>query len=198
MQFLAAADLVIGLGPELLMTDHFGPLAGRDTIGDELSRVRDAIAHLRDRTRDLIASGGDLDDAIHEIRLPPELEVGHGDGTVAWNVRAIWASSTGWFDRRSTTELYGASPAPAAEDLVDLAGGIDAIVARAAHHVADGRPLSAVPLLEAVLELEPDHRVAWVCWRSAHRWLLEHATEENLHEVAWLQRQIARAESQLQ
>jgi alkyl sulfatase BDS1-like metallo-beta-lactamase superfamily hydrolase len=117
---------------------------------------------------------------------------------VAWNVRAIWAASTGWFDRRSTTEIYGASPLPSAEDLVDLAGGVDAIVARAAHHVADGRPLSAIPLLEATLELEPDHRVAWVCWRSAHRWLLERATEANIHEVAWLRAQVARAESHLQ
>ena len=80
---------------------------------------------------------------------------------------------------------------------MDLAGGLERDLARAAHHVADGRPLSAIPLLEATLELEPDHRVAWVCWRSAHRWLLERATEGNLHEVAWLRRQIARAESQL-
>jgi alkyl sulfatase BDS1-like metallo-beta-lactamase superfamily hydrolase len=196
--FLEAADLVIGLEPELLMTDHFGPLAGRDAITGEISRVRDAIAHLRDRTRELIAAGGDLEDAIHDIRLPPPLDVGQSDGTVGWNVRAIWAASTGWFDRRSTTEMYGASSVPSAEDLVDLAGGVDAIVARAAHHVADGRPLSAIPLLEATLELEPDHRVAWVCWRSAHRWLLERATDENIHEVAWLRRQIARAESHLQ
>ena len=195
--FIEAADLVIGLGPELLMTDHFGPVAGRDAISGELTRVRDAVAHLRDRTRELIAAGGELDDAIHDIRLPPELAVGQSDGTVAWNVRAIWAASTGWFDGRSTTEIYGASPAPAAEDLVDLAGGVDAIVARAAHHVAGGRPLSAIPLLEATLELEPDHRVAWVCWRSAHQRLLEKAAEENIHEVAWLRRQIARAESHL-
>jgi glyoxylase-like metal-dependent hydrolase (beta-lactamase superfamily II) len=195
--FLDAAGFVIDLEPELLLTDHFGPLGGRDAIRGELTRVRDAVAFLRDETLAAIAAGADLDDAIHDIRLPAELEVGEADGTVPWNVRAIWAASTGWFDRRSTTELFGAAPSPTAEDLVELAGGRDAVVARAAHHVADGRPLAAIPLLESVLELEPDHRVAWVCWRSAHRTLLQRADTQNLHEVAWLEREIARADSQI-
>jgi alkyl sulfatase BDS1-like metallo-beta-lactamase superfamily hydrolase len=86
-----------------------------------------------------------------QIQLPPELEVGEGYGKVSWSVRAIWENYAGWFKHESTTELYTSPRSAVNADLIELAGGAQAIVARAQEKLDQQRYVEALHLLDIVL-----------------------------------------------
>ena len=67
-------------------------------------------------------SGVDVYTAMREVTIPEYLDLGEGYGKTSWNARAIWEMYTGWFQHRSTTELYGAAPSSVYPDLVEAAG----------------------------------------------------------------------------
>ena len=182
-------DTIRGLGVHTLLTGHFGPITGAAYIPDELTRLRDAVMFVHDRTVEGMNAGRDVTDLMREVVLPPELEVGQGYGTVAWDVRAIWETYAGWFHHRSTTELYAVRPDAAAVELAALAGA-DVAVHAASSRLAAGEPVAAIALAEAVLGNEADHESAREVSRQAHTVLLEGAT--NFWERAWLRRELER------
>jgi glyoxylase-like metal-dependent hydrolase (beta-lactamase superfamily II) len=184
---IASVERVRDLRPEILITGHFDPIVGADRIHAELSRLRDAIAHIHERTVDGMNAGRNVYQLMREITLPPELEVGEGYGKVAWDVRAIWENYSGWFHHRSTTELYDVGPDEVSADLVDLAGA-DRLIARAEQHATAGRPVQAIYLAEAVTHVEPGHARARAVLKSAHQDLL--AASTNFWESAWLRKKI--------
>ena len=125
-----------------------------------------------------MAAGADLYTAMREVQVPEHLDVGEGYGKTSWNVRAIWEMYAGWFQHRSTTELYGVAPHSIAGDVVHAAGA-DALVEAARAHTALGRPVQALHLTDLVLAAEPAttgaRAAAHRCTRSTagrHRELL--------------------------
>jgi alkyl sulfatase BDS1-like metallo-beta-lactamase superfamily hydrolase len=184
---IASVERVRDLQPEVLITGHFEPITGAKRIHAELTRLRDAIAYVHDRTVEGMNAGKDVHTLMREITLPPELDVGEGYGKVSWDVRAIWENYSGWFHHRSTTELYNIGPDELSADLVDLVGA-DRLVARADEHVRAGRPLHAIHLAEAVSRTAPDHDGARAVLRVAHQDLLANST--NFWETAWLNKKI--------
>jgi alkyl sulfatase BDS1-like metallo-beta-lactamase superfamily hydrolase len=183
---IASVERVRDLQPELLVTGHFGPIAGADLINAELTRLRDAIQYVHDQTVAGMNAGKDVQTLMREITLPAEYEVGQGYGKVGWDVRAIWENYSGWFQHRSTTELYPVGFDAVTPDVVELAGA-DALVDRARAHLAASRPLHAIHLAELV---SSDHAGARAVMREAHEGLL--ADSSNFWERAWLSEQIAR------
>jgi glyoxylase-like metal-dependent hydrolase (beta-lactamase superfamily II) len=183
---IASVERVRDLQPELLVTGHFGPIAGADLINAELTRLRNAIEYIHDQTVAGMNAGKDVQNLMREIALPAECEVGQGYGKVAWDVRAIWENYSGWFHHRSTTELYAVGFNVVSADVVELAGA-DALVDRARAHLAAGRPLHAIHLAELV---SSDHPGARAVLREAHEGLLADST--NFWERAWLSEQVAR------
>lgn len=177
---VASVERVRALQPELLVTGHFGPIAGRQRIDAELARLRNAIQYIHDETVAGMNAGKDVGTLMREITLPAEYEVGQGYGKVAWDVRAIWENYSGWFHHRSTTELYPVGSDAVAADLVELAGA-EAVVGRARAHLEAGRPLHAIHLAELV---GPDDPGARDVLRQAHEQLLGEST--NFWESAWL------------
>ena len=184
---IASIERVRELRPEVLITGHFDPIRGADRIHAELTRLRDAIAYLHDRTVEGMNAGRDVHTLMREITLPAELEVGQGYGKVSWDVRAIWENYSGWFHHRSTTELYDIGPEEFNADFVDLVG-TDRVVERAEEHLAAGRPVHAIHLAEAVVHTEPTHARARNVLKTAHQNLL--AASENFWESAWLTKKI--------
>ena len=182
-------ERVRGLRPEVLLTGHFDPIVGAETIDAELTRLRDAIAYIHDQTVAGMNAGKDVRTLMAEITLPEHLEVGQGYGKVSWDVRAIWENYSGWFHHRSTTELYPVGPDAVSADLLELAGA-DAIASRARTHLDAGRPLQAIHLAEIVTDVDPDHSAARAVLRAAHNRLL--AGSVNFWETAWLTKQIER------
>lgn len=182
-------DRVRALGAEVLLTGHFGPIVGKDRIEWELTRLRNAVTYIHDRTVDGMNEGKDVHTLMREVALPPELEVGQGYGTVRWNVRAIWENYAGWFHHRSTAELYAASPDLSEVELLELAGTA-AVLNRARALLDAGEPVRAVQLAEIVNRGEPDNKEAKHVLIAAHDVLLQGSS--NFWEAAWLRNQIAR------
>jgi glyoxylase-like metal-dependent hydrolase (beta-lactamase superfamily II) len=198
LPFIAAIERVRALEPELLLTGHFAPIRGAETIEAELARLRDAVRFVHDATVAGMNEGKDVHTLMREIRLPPELEVGQGYGCVAWSVRAIWEGYAGWFHQRSTTELY---PVPVNEvyaDVVALAGGPDVIARRATEKLAGGDPIAAIHLAEMALAAAPDSRPALEAYLAAHERLLAQRGGENFWETGWLRHQVERTRKKLE
>ncbi|GAA2421364.1 hypothetical protein GCM10009856_34440 [Mycolicibacterium llatzerense] len=187
---IASIERVRALQPELLVTGHFGPIAGAELIEAELTRLRNAVEYIHDETVAGMNAGKDVRTLMREITLPAEYEVGQGYGKVAWDVRAIWENYTGWFHHRSTTELYPVGLDAVAADIVELAGA-QALVDRARAHLDAGRPLEAVHLAELV---GPDDPGAREVLRQAHEGLLSDST--NFWETAWLRNVLHTLEGQ--
>jgi len=177
---IASIERVRALRPELLVTGHFGPIAGAELIETELTRLRNAVQYIHDETVAGMNAGKDVRTLMRDVTLPAELEVGQGYGKVAWDVRAIWENYSGWFHHRSTTELYPVGSDAVAADIVELAG-TQALVDRARTHLDGGRPLHAIHLAELVGPGDPGARAVL---RHAHEALLADST--NFWESAWL------------
>jgi len=110
---------------------------------------------------------------------------------VRWAVRTIFESYTGWFQRRSSAELYAVDPGAAAADLAELAGP-EAVALRARKRLEAGEPAVAIQLAEAVLARDGAHRGAARVLVDAHEALLAAGGDANFWESGWLRHQIAR------
>jgi glyoxylase-like metal-dependent hydrolase (beta-lactamase superfamily II) len=187
-RFIASLDRVLDLDPELLLVGHHQPVAGRELIRSELERLRGAVETVHAATVRGMNARKDVYTLMREIELPPELEVGQGYGKVSWSVRAIWETYAGWFHHRSTTELYDVPASQVHPDLVELAGGPDALARRARAKLAAGAPLEAIHLAEVALTVEPAHRGAVEASLAAHRRLEEES--ENFWLTSWIREQI--------
>ena len=197
LPFLDAIATVRALEPEVLGTGHFAPIVGAATIRSELDRLHDCVAWVHDETVRRMNEGQDLPTIMREVVPPDAISVGEGYGKVAWSVRAIWEGYAGWFHARSTTELYPTPASTVSPDLVDLAGGADAVVDAARRRLDRDEPVEALHLLEIALDAAPEHPGAWESFVAAHESLLARPDAENFWLHGWLEHQITTARPHL-
>jgi alkyl sulfatase BDS1-like metallo-beta-lactamase superfamily hydrolase len=195
--FIRSVQRVIDLEPELLLLGHHGPVRGAPTIRAECERIRDAVQYVHDATVAAMNNGDDVWTAMHEIRLPEPLSLGEAYGRVDWSVRAIWETYAGWFHQHSTLELYGSPPEQGAREIVELAGGPDAVAQRAASR-ATTDPLAAVRLCELALAVDGEHRGALDAYRRAHEQLLAQHDRANFWLTRWLEGEVRSATNRLE
>ena len=191
----AAVQTVKDLGAEMICYGHHGPVVGKEVIEAELAALHGAIILVHDETVKGMNEGKDVHTLMREIQLPPELEVGQGYGKVSWSVRAIWENYGGWFHHQSTTELYSEPRSDVHGDLLELAGGPDALTERAEQKLADQKPVEAIHLLDIVLSQHPDDAGALAAAIAAHEQLLQDS--ENFWLSAWLKNQIKLLQARL-
>jgi len=196
LAFADSVQKVIDLRPHLLLLGHHGPVRGDATVRSECERVRDATLYVHDATVAAMNEGKDVWTAMREIALPEHLAVGEAYGRVDWSIRAIWESYAGWFHQHSTLDLFGAAPEHGAAELVALAGGVDAIAARAAV-IGAHDPLAAVRLCEMALAVDADHRGALTAYRAAHEQLLSDHGRANFWLTRWLEGEIRSATNRI-
>ncbi|MET0270913.1 MAG: MBL fold metallo-hydrolase [Sphingomonas sp.] len=140
--YLASLERVRALGAEILVTGHGDPIRGAERIRADLDRLHAAVSWVRDYTLDGMRAGKDVHTLMREVTLPDEIAIGEFHGKVAWAVKSIWREYAGWLHyEEGTTALYGVPRSSVNADLADLAGGPDALVARAA--TASAPPASA-------------------------------------------------------
>ncbi|MGA8328090.1 MAG: alkyl sulfatase dimerization domain-containing protein [Mycobacterium sp.] len=185
--YIEACNAVLDYAPRRLITGHFEPIEDAERIAEEVTAMRDAMQSVHDQTVEHMSVGADLYTAMREVKVPEHLDVGEGYGKTSWNVRAIWEMYAGWFQHRSTTELYGVAAQSVAADVVHAAGA-EALVEAALAHTAAGRPVQALHLTDLVLTADPDHSGAREVAAEAHQALL--AGSENFWEKAWLTKSI--------
>ena len=189
--YLASLQTLRGLHPEMLLTGRGSPVVGGAEIDAVLGRLYDAVEYVFVETCRGINAGKDVATLMREVVLPERLHVGQAYGRVAWGVRAIWESYVGWFQQRSTAELYPSVLSEVQADIVDMAGA-DALAEQARKRLAAGEPLVAIGLLETVLEHDPVNHSAASAMVDAHRMLLDEGGQDNFWLKGWLGQQIAR------
>jgi glyoxylase-like metal-dependent hydrolase (beta-lactamase superfamily II) len=195
--YLRSLDKVRKLGAEILITGHGEPIRGAEKIRADLDRMHAAVSWIRDYTLNGMKAGKSVHELMREIALPEEIRIGEFHGKVAWAVKSIWAEYSGWFHYESTTELYGVPRGSVNGDLVELAGGADAIVTRARAKLGEDKPLEAIHLVEIVLGVEPGNAAALGVKKDASARLLEISGGTNLSETMWLRSEIREIDEKL-
>jgi alkyl sulfatase BDS1-like metallo-beta-lactamase superfamily hydrolase len=190
LAFIESVKRVRALEPEVILTGH-QTIDGRDAIQWGLSRLADAVQWLHDQTVSGMNEGKDVYGLMRDLKPPEEFQLGEGHGKAMWNVRAIWAEYTGWFDYDSTASLYPVSPRAVSSDLAELAGGADRLAERARAYLAASQPVEAIHLLDIALDAEPTSSSARGAMRDALQILLEQGGNRNLSETMWLRAEIA-------
>jgi alkyl sulfatase BDS1-like metallo-beta-lactamase superfamily hydrolase len=196
-RYLTSLDRVRQLGADLLITGHGEPIRGADRIRADLDKMHAAVSYVNRETIAGMNAGKDVHTLMREIQLPPELKIGEFHGKVSWDVRAIWEEYASWFHYDSTTSLYGVPRSSVDADLVELAGGPQALVQRAQQKLQHGKALEALHLLDIALGAVPSDAAALKEKQTALQRLLQECGGTNLSETMWLRSEIAAVEGLL-
>lgn len=148
LDYIDALDRVLALEPRTIAHSHFRNVEGEAYIQASVTRMRDAVQYVWDETVAGMNAGESLWTLMRDIELPPHLALSQGHGKVSWAVRAIWELVTGWYDYETVANLYHVPPKAVHDDLVELAGGAEALASRAGRYLAEDRPLEAIRLLD--------------------------------------------------
>ncbi len=151
---------------EVLIPSHGLPVFGADRVRQALDDTASLLESLHEQTVSLMNQGVRLNDILHAVKVPPELttqpylQATYDDPEFI--VRNIWRYYGGWYDG----DPAALKPAPAgalAREIADLAGGAQALAARAEALVDAGELRLAGHLAELAVEAQPGdaglHRV---------------------------------------
>ena len=138
---------------------------------------------MHDKTVQGLNAGKDVYTLMREIELPPELAQNEVYGNVPWSVRGIYEGYIGWFDA-NVSNMYATSPRSIYPEIVERAGGADALASRAAELVAQGDPQRALHMADMVLEADPPNVAALQAKRQAVVALQQASI--NINELGWL------------
>ena len=192
LDYVESLNTVLALEPELVLPSHGPAIRGRDEVRRQLTRYRDAILYVHDATVKGMNDGKSALALMQEITLPPALDVGESYGKLTWSVRGIYEGYVGWYDGNVST-MFGPS-SQAYEEIVRLAGGPDAIAARA-RQLVESDAVRALYLTDMALAVDGRHRGALDARLAALRWLDAHSGNSN--ERGWLAAGIRDAEARL-
>ena len=142
---IESIERVRALRPRVLLTGHFDPIEGEALIDAELVRLRDAVRYVHDETVRGMNAGTDVRHAHARDRAAARAGGRRGlrQGRVgrAGHLGELRRLVPPPVDDRA---LPDGRRRRCTRDLVELAGGADAIVARAAARAAAGEPLEAI------------------------------------------------------
>jgi alkyl sulfatase BDS1-like metallo-beta-lactamase superfamily hydrolase len=197
VRYLSSLEKVRDLGAETLITGHGEPISGAERIRADLDKLHGAVSFINRAVIEGMNAGKDVHTLMRDIVLPEDLRIGEFHGKTSWAVKAIWQEYAGWFHYDSTTALYDVPRSSVDADLVELAGGADALAARARAKVAAGQPLEAIHLLDVALGADPDNVAALQAKKTALGLLLERSGGSNMSEVMWLRAEMGAVEGKL-
>ncbi|MGA9284029.1 MAG: alkyl sulfatase dimerization domain-containing protein [Solirubrobacteraceae bacterium] len=133
-KYLGEAIDLFGAQTDVMFAQHHWPRWGKERVIAHLARHRDMYRYLHDQTLRLANRGLTPTEIAAEVRLPPSLERTWSCrgyyGTVSHNVRAVYQRYLGFFDG-NPAHLDPHPPVQAGQRYVDLAGGIEALLASA-------------------------------------------------------------------
>lgn len=157
-RWIASLDRMLALDACAMVQGHMRPVLGRDEVRKALTDYRDGIGTVLEQTLAGIRQGRTPDELVREVRLPAELAASpylqEYYGSVAWAVRGIYADYVGWFDGNAT-HLDPLPPAERAANMIDMAGGPEAMLARAGAAIEKGDFQWAAELADCLLVVNP-------------------------------------------
>ena len=148
------------LEPEILLPGHGLPIRGTENVRAVLVDTADLLDHVFHHTLDLMNEGARLDDIVHGLEIPsnladkPYLQPIYDEPEFV--VRNIWRLYGGWYDG-NPARLKPPRDSVLATEVSILAGGAEALAARAAELVEAGDLRLACQLVEWANQAEPDN-----------------------------------------
>ncbi len=125
---------MLTLEAAFLLPGHGLPVMGADRVRRALTDTADLLDSLVDQTLAVMNAGGRLDDAVHSVRPPAELEERPYLRPVydepEFIVHTVWRQYGGWWDGNPAT-LKPARERALAGELAQLAGGAGILAERA-------------------------------------------------------------------
>ena len=145
---------------DVVFASHHWPRWGAEDVRRYLEKQRDLYRFLHDQTMRRANQGMTMLEIAEELRLPPGL----GDeffardyyGTVNHNVKAVYQRYLGWFDG-NPANLHPLPLVEAGRRYVELAGGADALLAKARAAFAGGEFRWVAQLVNHLVFAEPSN-----------------------------------------
>ena len=162
-EWAAGLREMAALGAELMLPGHGFPIFGGDRIKTALTDTAELLESIEGQVLALMNTGASLDTVLHSVTAPahllekPYLRVVYDHPEFL--VRNVWRLYGGWHDGEPDNLL----PAPRlqqAREWVELAGGLERVLARAAALQAEGDLRMACHLVEYAVIAEPGSRAA--------------------------------------
>ena len=123
-----------------------------------LTNYRDAIRFVFDKTIEGMNRGLTPDELVDYVKMPERFAdkdyLREYYGNVQWAVRQIFNAHLGWFDG-NPSNLFPLNPAEEARRVADLAGGRDALLAKARQALAGRDHQWAAQVCDHLLALNP-------------------------------------------
>ena len=161
-EWAAALRAMAARAPEILVPGHGVPIFGAARVRQALEETAEWLESLVEQTVARMNAGATLDQILHEVRPParlagrPYLHAVYDDPEYV--VRNIWRLYGGWWDG-IPSNLQPAPHASIAREVAALAGGAEALVARARQLAADGDLRLAAHLIDWAAAASDDRAV---------------------------------------
>lgn len=168
----AALRQMAALRPEIMLSGHGLPIFGADRVVQALLDTAELLDSIEQQTLVIMNEGKNLDTCLHEVSVPEHLRTQPYLRPVydhpQFLVRNVWRRYGGWYDGEPDN-LLPAPRAQQAREWVALAGGVDAILARATELVDAGDARMACHLVEHCALAEPDNADVWTVRAAVYR-----------------------------
>jgi len=167
-EWAQALRRMLTLEAEFLLPGHGLPVVGSDRVRQALTDTADLLDSLVDQTLAVMNAGGRLDDAVHSVRPPAELEERPYLRPVydepEFIVHTVWRQYGGWWDGNPAT-LKPARERALAGELAQLAGGAGVLAERAVELLA--RAIGAADDVAAEQDLRLAGHLAESAWLAS-------------------------------
>lgn len=193
-EWAAALRQMAGLQPELMSAGHGFPLVGAARCQALLNDTAELLESLEEQVLVLMNTGCNLDTVLHEVQIPEQLLEKPYLRPVydhpQFILQNVWRLYGGWYDNEPDNLL----PAPRAQqatEWVNLAGGVDRVLQRAADLRDSGDLRMACHLVEMAVIAAPNssdaHALRTAIYRarseqaisSMERNILNHAAQSS-------------------
>jgi alkyl sulfatase BDS1-like metallo-beta-lactamase superfamily hydrolase len=155
-------DEMIGLSAnsDVYFASHHWPVWGAERITAYLEQQRDTYKFIHDQTVRLFNDGLTPREIAEQLQLPESLQQGFANrgyyGTVKHNAKAVYQAYLGWYDA-NPANLDGLPPVEVGQRYVALAGGADALLAKADEAYETGDYRWAAELLNHLVFAQADN-----------------------------------------
>lgn len=162
LDLIAGIDKLRSINAEYVVGVHGVPLAGDEAV-EFLTAHRDAYSFTFNQVVRCLNKGMSPEETVDAVRLPahlrdnPHLYPGYVDHE--YNVRGQYRGIVGWFGE-DTADLHPPTDKEMGETFIELAGGTNEVVAKAASAFAERKYNLTAKLLSYVLAVEPKNAEA--------------------------------------
>ncbi|MGX9787759.1 alkyl sulfatase dimerization domain-containing protein [Mycobacterium sp. MMS18-G62] len=157
--WLADCERLLALEPDLLITGHEQPIAGKHRIAADLGAIRETVQFIHDHVVRGMNGAQPLSVIMATLDLPTHLSPRDGRCPPHWIARTVWEEYTGWFRQDYTSELYSTPASAVWPEVAEMAGGAAKLAERARLHLDTNDAERALHFIEMAVEADPHNRL---------------------------------------